>query len=194
MQYAFSGMSISVYIMDYISDPNGCWTEDNETGRVTLIQRASQPLGGLLTRRQHLDTTQGHRYELWQAIDLAPSRVWASKSYELFPGQRAVVTMFVDTEINTIYVMVPSIVGSTVKISAGSHSELIDECRSRMCACVGDWRTFAPSHVRQLFEAMNATSSIKLQDIATIALASFATDHPNAEEVVMESEYDQSGS
>lgn len=178
--------------MDYISDPNGCWAEDNETGRVTLIQRVSQPLGRLLTNQEYLDTPHGHRYELWQAIDLAPSRVWASKPYELFLGQSAVVTMFVDTEINSVYVMVPSIVGSTVKISAGSHIEQIDECRSSICACVGDWGEFAPSHVRQLFEAMNATKSRKLQDIATIALASFATNRPDAEMVLVESEYDQS--
>lgn len=150
--------------MYYISQPGGCWAEDMATGRVAPIVRSAL--------YNYNDTPLGHRFELWQAIDQSPEKVWVSHPYEIYPNQSAVITVFVDLEINSIYIMVPSLLGSTVKISQGTHSKDIDICRSALCSDVSRSSKLVPSNLRGLFQVFTTTSSEKLQRIALIALSS----------------------
>ena len=159
--------------MDYISQPHGCWFEETETGRVTWIEkRLNHP--GIFALRDPMDTPQGHRYEIWQASDLYPERRWASKPHHLFVDNATIVTVFVDPEIESVYIMVPSALGSTVKISSGSHPTL-DGCRAQLCASVADGGSISLESVKQLFERMATEGIRKFDDIATVGIASFAT-------------------
>ena len=157
--------------MDYISQPHGCWFEETETGRVTWIEKRLNH-SGIFTLRNPMDTPQGHRYELWQAIDLSPRRQWASKPHNLFVDNFTVVTVFVDPEIDSVYIMIPTALGSTVKISSGSHP-ILDNCRAQLCASVADGGNISLEHVKELFERMATEGTRKFNDIATVGLASF---------------------
>lgn len=161
--------------MDYISQPSGCWAEDTATGRVTLLAQSSSRARPYTSLQSHLDTPQGHRHEIWQASDLAPHWTWCSAPYEIYQDQPAVVTLFVDSDIGTIYILIPAMLGSTVKISPSSHSGRVDACRSSLCSSLTRCGELPLSQVKRLFEALSATQSRKLQDIALIALASLVT-------------------
>ena len=120
-----------------------------------------------------MDTCQGHRYELWQACDLTPERTWTSDTYNLLVDHEVSITLFVDPEIASVYVLVPSSMGSTIKISPRSYLE-IDEWRSRLCINVRDGRPISPSIVEGFFRSLAANYTDKnITDIAKVGLASF---------------------
>jgi len=167
--------------MDYISDHYGCWFEETVTGRVTWIQKgvitATSSGQYLPTTREilidRMDTCQGHRYELWQACDLTPERTWTSDTYNLLVDHEVSITLFVDPEIASVYVLVPSSMGSTIKISPRSYLET-DEWRSRLCINVRDGRPITPSIVEGFFRSLAANYTDKnITDIAKVGLASF---------------------
>ena len=193
--------------MEYISQPTGCWFEETATGRVTWIQKGTvpdaswDPCSPVLTHDaafDRMDTPQGHRYELWEQTDLYPERTWTSRLFHLFIDQEVSVTLFVDPEIACVYVLVPSCMGSTLKISPGSHPE-VDSSRARLCISVVDGGMVSSDHVKQLFIDLAAAHSAgRLSDIALVALASFPSpsslgSDPNTEGAVISptnSEYD----
>lgn len=120
-----------------------------------------------------MDTPQGHRYELWESCDLHPERTWTSDLFRLFVDQEVSVTLLVDPEIASVYVLVPSCMGSTLKMSPGSYPE-VDALRARLCISVIDGGMVSPDHVEALFLGLAATHHTgKLSDIALVALASF---------------------
>lgn len=193
--------------MEYISQPTGCWFEETATGRVTWIQKGvapsvcwdrCSPVTMQTSTFDRMDTPQGHRYELWEQCDLYSERTWTSRPFRLFIDQEVSVTLFVDPEIACVYVLVPSCMGSTLKISPGSHPE-VDSSRARLCISVVDGGMVSPDHVKQLFLDLAAAHSAgRLSDIALVALASLPSpsplgSDPNAEGGVIsptDSEYD----
>ena len=68
--------------------------------------------------------------------------------------------------------MIPTALGSTVKISSGSHPTL-DNCRAQLCASVTDGGNISLEYVKELFERMATEGIRKFNDIATVGLASF---------------------
>jgi hypothetical protein len=175
--------------MDYISQPTGCWFEETSTGRVTWIQKGISPsvtwdrcspiptYDAIFNR---MDTPQGHRYELWESCDLYPERTWTSDLFRLFVDHDVSVTLFVDPEIASVYILVPTCMGSTIKISPESHPE-VDSLRARICISVVDGGMISPVHVEELFLGLASVHSTgKLSDIALVALGSF-TDHSPAD-------------
>ena len=193
--------------MEYISQPTGCWFEETATGRVTWIQKGvtpsvswgrCSPVPMQDSTFNRMDTPQGHRYELWEECDLHPDRTWTSDLFSLFIDQEVSITLFVDPEIASVYVLVPSCLGSTLKISPRSHPEL-DPLRARLCISVVDGGMVSPAHVQALFRGLAETHTTgRLSDIARVALASFPSssllgpDQSATEQVVSptDSEYD----
>lgn len=168
--------------MEYISQPTGCWFEETATGRVTWIQKGVSPSVSwdrcLTTPIQNItfdrmNTPHGHRYELWEACDMYPDRTWTSDAFKFNCDQDVHVTLFVDPEIASIYVLVPACMGSTVHFSPRSYLE-IDEWRSRLCINVRDGGPISLSIVEGFFRSLAANYTDRnITDIAKVGLASF---------------------
>ena len=186
--------------MEYISQPTGCWFEETATGRVTWIQKgitpsvswdscSPTPMQNVTFDR--MNTPHGHRYELWEACDMYPDRTWTSDLFRLFVDQEVSVTLFVDPEIASVYVLVPSCMGSTLKISPRSHPE-IDSLRARLCVSVVDGGKISPAHVEELFLGLDAEYGTgRLSDITKVVLGSFHDSSTPTAASLMDAEYDK---
>lgn len=142
------------------------------------------------TTSNKMDTPHGHRYELWASCDLHPERTWTSDLFRLFVDKEVSVTLLVDPEIASVYVLVPSCMGSTLKISPDTHPE-VDALRARICISVIDDGMVSPDHVEALFLGLaSAHSTGKLSDIALVALASFPDPSPVLSGIDVDAEHD----
>jgi len=151
--------------MDFFSEDTGCWTEDTLTGRKAWLS-GTESVGASLH-----DARENNR--IWTLVDMFPQRSWQSRPHELFLGCQVCVTLFIDTHADKVYVLVPSILGSTrcVTRSCLPDSAVYD----RLCFQAAEG--LCESTVRDFFNTLKHVGGASCNELCQVALSSLPKSH-----------------